>query len=86
MANYTPTFEHIVIKGSKTALAWICRRLMALGVDFQYSHMEGFLSFIQADYGEGTITTLQNLIMDCPTHNWDIVHQFGCSYTSILHR
>lgn len=86
MANYNPTFEHIVIKGSKTALAWICRRLMALDVDFQYSHMEGFLSFIQADYGEGTLTTLQNLIMDCPTHNWDIVDQFGCSYTSILHR
>jgi hypothetical protein len=86
MANYTPTFEHIVIKGSKTALTWICRRLMALDVDFQFSHMEGFLSFVQADYGEGTITTLQNLIMDCPTHSWDIVNQFGCSYTSILHR
>lgn len=86
MANYNPTFEHIVIKGSKTALTWICRRLMALGVDFQYSQMEGFLSFVQADYGEGTITTLQNLIMDCPNHSWDIVNQFGCSYTSILHR
>ena len=86
MANYTPTFEHIVIKGSKTALTWICRRLMALDVDFQFSHMEGFLSFVQADYGEGTITTLQNLIMDCPHHSWDIVNQFGCSYTSILHR
>lgn len=86
MANYTPTFEHIVIKGSKTALTWICRRLMALDVDFQYSQMEKFLSFVQADYGEGTITTLQNLIMDCPNHSWDIVNQFGCSYTSILHR
>lgn len=86
MANYNPTFEHIVIKGSKTALTWICRRLMALDVDFQYSQMEKFLSFVQADYGEGTITTLQNLIMDCPNHSWDIVNQFGCSYTSILHR
>ena len=86
MANYTPTFEHIVIKGSKTALAWICRRLMALDVDFQYSHMEGFLSFIQADYGEGTITTLLYLIMYCPTDNWDIVNQFTTNNTSILHR
>ena len=86
MANYTPTFEHIVIKGSKTALAWICRRLMALDVDFQYSHMEGFLSFIQADYGEGTITTLQYLIMYCPTDNWDIVNQFTTNNTSILSR
>lgn len=48
--------------------------------------MEKFLSFVQADYGEGTITTLQNLIMDCPHHSWDIINQFGCSYTSILHR
>lgn len=86
MDEYTPTFEHIVIKGSKTALTWICRRLMALDVDFQYSHMEGFLSFIQADYGEGTLTTLQNLIMDCPTHNWDIVNQFTTNNTSILYR
>lgn len=86
MANYTPTFEHIVIKGSKTALTRICRRLMALDVDFQYSQMEKFLSFVQADYGEGTITTLQNLIMDCPTHNWDIVNQFTTNNTSILYR
>lgn len=86
MANYTPTFEHIVIKGSKTDLAWICLRLMDLDVDFQYSHMEGFLSFIQADYGDGTITTLQNLIMDCPTRNWDIVSQFTTNNTSILYR
>lgn len=86
MANYNPTFEHVVIKGTKTALAWICRRLMALDVDFQYSHMEGFLSFVQADYGEGTTTILQNLIMDCPTHSWDIVNQFPTSDTSILYR
>lgn len=84
--EYTPIFEHIALKGSKTALAWICRRLMALDVDFQYSRMEGFLSFVQADYGQGTITPIQNLIMECPTHSWDIVNQFRCSYTSILHR
>lgn len=86
MDEYTPTFEHIVIKGSKTALTWICRRLMALEIDFQYSRMEGFLSFVQAVYNNGNITPIQNIIMECPTHSWDIVNQFSCSNTSILHR
>ena len=86
MATYTPTFEHIVIKGTKKALAWICRRLMTLNVDFQYSHMEGFLSFVQTDYNDGTFTVLQDLIINCPTHNWDIASQFTTNNTSILYR
>lgn len=86
MANYTPTFEHVIIKGKPTALAWICKALMALDVDFQFSRMDHFISFVQADYHNGELTPLQSIIINCPSHSWDIVNQFGCAYTSILHR
>jgi hypothetical protein len=85
MANYTPTFEHIIIKGNKTSLLWIFSWLMAHTEDVQYDSMTGFLSFVQACYGDEE-TPLQKIIVECPHKGWDIVNQFGCSYTSILHR
>ena len=85
MDAYTPTFEHIVIKGNKTSLLWIAKWLMEHSTDFTYDAMTGFLTFVQACY-EHQETPIQSIIMECPYRRWDIVNQFPCSYTSILYQ
>ena len=85
MDAYTPTFEHIVIKGNKTSIRWIINWLMNHSTDFTYDAMTGFLTFVQACY-EHEETPIQTIIMTCPAKGWDIVSQFQCSYGSILNQ
>ena len=85
MDAYTPTFEHIVIKGNKTSLLWIAKWLMEHSTDFTYDAMTGFLTFVQACY-EHQETPIQSIIMECPYRRWDIVNQFPCSYSSLLYQ
>ena len=85
MDAYTPTFEHIVIKGNKSSRLWIAEWLMDNNIDFTYDSLTGFLTFVQACY-EHEETPIQTIIMTCPAKGWDIVSQFQCSYGSILNQ
>jgi hypothetical protein len=81
--------EHIVIKGSKTALLWIAKWLIEHSISFTYDNMTGFLTFVQNcpdDRTCGVLSTLQLIIGNCPCRSWDIVSQFSCSYSSILNQ
>ena len=83
MDIYTPTYEHIILNGCKEAITWIVGYLCDHSIDFEYDGHASQLSFVQACYEHET-TPIQDIIMDCPSTDWDIVSQFSCGYSSIL--